>query len=83
MKESVGSRMTPRFRTRGEGVTVCPSMQSEMSWVEGRRDLGPMMMISDLLQLSLRKLLFIQVFIAERQVVRVERMAGVMVAVEM
>ena len=61
LKGRVGSRMTPRFRTRGEGVTVCPSMHSEKSWVEGRWDLGPVMMISDLLQLSLRKLLFIRV----------------------
>lgn len=41
-----------------------------------------MMMISDLLQLSLRKLLFIQVFISVRQLMRVERMAGVMGFVE-
>ena len=32
--------MTPRFRTRGEGVTVCPSVHSEKSWVEGKWDLG-------------------------------------------
>ena len=43
-------------------VSVCPSMQSKKSWEKGRRDLGPMKMISDLLKLSLRKLLFIKVF---------------------
>ena len=46
---------------QGEGVTVCPSMHSDKSLVEWRRDLGQIMMFSDLLQWCLRKLLFIQV----------------------
>ena len=55
-----------------EGVTVDPSMQSEKSCVELVRELGPIMMISDLLQLSLRKFFCIHVFISVRQAVRVE-----------
>ncbi len=52
------------------------------SWEEGRRVLEPVIIISDILQLSLRKLLFFQVFVSVRQFVRVDRMAGVMVFVE-
>ena len=43
--ERVGSRMTPRLRTRVEGVTMEPSMFREKSCVERVRELGPM--ISD------------------------------------
>lgn len=75
---SVGSKMKPRFRIWGEVVTVWPSTDRVKSWVEGRSDLGPMTMISDLLQLSLRKLAFIQDFIADRQFVMVNTVAGVM-----
>ena len=57
---------------RVEGVTVDPSMQSEKSCVELVRELGPIMMISDLLQLSFRKFFCIHVFISVRQAVRVE-----------
>ena len=59
-----------------------PSMFSETSWVEQMRELGPMMMIYDLLQLSLRKLFCIHVFISVRQAVRVEWVVVVMVLVE-
>lgn len=70
--------MKPRFRIWGEVVTVGPSTERVKSWEEERSDLGPMTMISDLLQLSLRKLAFIQDFIAERQFVMVNTVAGVM-----
>ena len=46
------------------------------------RDLGPMMMSSDLLQLSWRKFVCIQVFMSLRQAERVEWVAGVMVLEE-
>ena len=78
----MGSKKTPRLLTRVEGVTREPSMFSEKSWLERVRESGPMMSISDLLQLSLRKLCCIQVFISVRQVVRVEWVAAVMVGVE-
>jgi len=70
--------MKPRFQIWGEVVTVWPSTERVKSWEEGRSDLRPMMMILDLLQLSLRKLAFIQDFIAERQVVMINTVAGVM-----
>jgi len=53
-------------------------MERVKSWEEGRTDLGPMAMISVLLQLILRKLAFIQDFIAERKVVMVNTVGGVM-----
>lgn len=62
---------------------MCPSMESAKSLEGGRRDFEPMIMITNLLQLNLRKLWFIQVFIPVRQSVRVERMAGVIVLAEM
>ena len=49
--------MIPRLRTLVEGVT---SMLSEKVWVERVREVGPMMRISNLLQLSLRKFRCIQ-----------------------
>ena len=55
-KERVGSRMTPRLRTRGEGVMVDVSMLSEMGPVLLRVDLVPMRSSSVLSLLSLRKL---------------------------
>ncbi len=58
-------------------------MLSEKSRVEGCRDFGPMIIITDLLQLSYRELLFIQVFISVRPFVMLERMARLMVLVEM
>ena len=68
----MGSRMMPRFRTRVEGVTMDPSILSEKSVVERVREVGPMMMISDLLQFSLRKFFCIHVLISVRQAVRAE-----------
>ena len=59
-----------------------PSMFSEKSWVERVRESGPMMIISDLLQLSFRRFCCIQVFISVRQVERVEWVAAVMGGVE-
>lgn len=59
-------------------ATIWPSTDIVKSLEEGRSDLGPMIMISDLLQLSLRKLAFIQDFIADRQFVMVDTVAGVM-----
>ena len=47
------------------------------------RDLGPMIIISDLSQFSWRKLVCIQVLISVRQLVSVERVAVVMDLVEM
>ena len=82
MNESVGSNMTPRLRMRVEVVTRVLSILREKFWVERVRESGPMMIISDLLQLSLRKFLCIQDFISVRQVVRVEWVAVVMVGVE-
>ena len=58
-------------------------MQSEKFGEVGRVDFGPKILISVLLLLSLRKLWFIQVFMSVRQLVRVERIAGVMVLVVM
>ena len=81
--ESVGSKMMPRLRTRVEGVTMEPSMSREKSCVELVSEFGPMIMISDLLQFSFRKLFFIQDLTWLRQAVRVECVVGVMVLVEM
>ncbi len=47
------------------------------------RHLGPIMIITDVSQLSLRKLVYSQYFISVMQLVRVEREAGVMALVEM
>ena len=68
----MGSNVTPRLRTRVEVVTVEPSMLRVKFWVERVRVSGPMIKISDLLQLSLRKLFCIHVLMSVRQVVRVE-----------
>ena len=78
-KERVGSRMTPRLRTLVEGVTVEPSIFMDMFWVERVRVSGPMMRISDLLQLSFKKFFCIQVLTSVRQVVMVDKVVGVMV----
>ena len=53
--DRVGSKMIPRLRMWLEVLTRDPSMVSEKSWVERVRESGPMMIISDLLQLSFRK----------------------------
>ena len=71
--------MTPRLRILAEGVMMELSMFREKLQVERVRASGPMMIISDLLQLSLRKLFCIQFFISVRQVVRVEWVVAVMV----
>ena len=61
--------MIPRLGTWVEGVTMERSILSEKSWVDRVRELGPMMIISDLLQLSLRKLFCIHILTSVRQVV--------------
>lgn len=71
-KERVGFKMIPRLRTWVEGVMVEPSMLREKVWAEWVRCFGPIMSISDLLQLSLRKFCCIQDLISARQMVRVE-----------
>ena len=71
-KEMVGSRMILRFWTWVEGVMMEPSMLRVKVWAERVRCFGPIMSISDLLQLSLRKFCCIHDFISARQVVRVE-----------
>ena len=81
--ERVGSKMAPRLRICGDACTVEPSMLREKFWFDWMRDLGPMMMISDLSQLSLRKFVCIQAFISIRQLVRVEWVAVVIDFVEM
>ena len=53
-------------------------MQSEKFWEVAMMVFGPKMIISVLLPLSLRKLWSIQVLLSVRQLVRVDRMAGVM-----
>ena len=58
-------------------------MHSEKFWEVGRVDFGPKIIISVLLLLSLRKLWFIQIFMSVRQLVRMERIAEVMVLVVM
>ena len=58
-------------------------MQSEKFWELGMMFFGPKMIISVLLPLSLRKLWCIQVLMSVRQLVRVDRMAGVMALVVM
>lgn len=47
------------------------------------RDFGPMMILSDLSQFSLRELAYIQDLISVRQLVRVECVAGVRDFMEM
>ena len=64
--------MIPRLRAWVEGVMVEPSMLREKVWAEWVRCLGPIMSISDLLQLSLRTFCCIHDFISARQMVRVE-----------
>lgn len=61
-----------------EGVMIEPSILSEEVWVEWVREFGPMMRISDLLQLSLRKFCCIHDFMCARQVMRAEWVAVVM-----
>ena len=56
VKVRVGSMMTPRLRTRVEGVMVEESMGSEMGPVLLRVDLVPMRRSSVLSLFSLRKL---------------------------
>ena len=58
-------------------------MQSEKFGEVGLMVFGPKMIISVLLPLSLRKLWSIQVLLSVRQLVRVDRMAGVMAVVVM
>ena len=58
-------------------------MQSEKFWEVGMMVFGAKMIISVLLPLSLRKLWCIQVLMSVRQLVRVDRMAGVMAVVVM
>lgn len=53
-----------------EGVIVEPSILRERFMVERVRALGPIMIISDSLLLSLRKFFCIHVLISVRQVVR-------------
>ena len=65
-----------------EGVTMEPSIFKEKVWVERVREFGPMMSISDLLELSLRKFSCIHDFISVRQEVRVEWVTEVMVLEE-
>ena len=45
-----GGGMMPGLWTQMEGVTMAPSISIEKSWVELVWEVGPMMMISDLLQ---------------------------------
>ena len=73
--------MMPRLRMWEEGVTVDPSMFNEKSRVVLVRGLGPIIMISDLLQFSLRKFFCIQFLTSVRQAVRVEWVVGVMALV--
>ena len=80
--ERVESKVTPRLRMWGDGMTVEPSILRVKLWAELVREFGPMSRISDLLQLSFRKLFCIQVLMSLRQVVRVECVAAVMVLVE-
>ena len=56
-------------------------MQSEKFWEVGMMVFGPKMIISVLWPLSLRKLWSIQVLMSVRQLVRVDRMPGVMAVV--
>ena len=58
-------------------------MQSEKFWEVGMMVFGLTMIISVLLPLSLRKLWSIQVLMSLRQLVRVDRMGGVMAVVVM
>lgn len=69
--ERVVSKMAPRLRMCWDVCTMEPSMVREKFWVDLVRDLGPMMIISDLSQFSLRKFVCIQVFISSKQLVRV------------
>lgn len=57
-------------------MTERPSIGRMKSCEEGRRNLGPVMSNFDLLQLSLRKLVVIHDFIAVKQLVMVETVAG-------
>ena len=75
--------MTPRFRQWGEGDRVVQSIvrwKSLAAWV---REFGPIRIMSDLSQFSLRKLACIQDLMSERQLDRVEWVVGVMALVEM
>lgn len=74
--------MIPRLWTRVELVTIEPSMFSEKVWVERVKEFVLMMRSSDLLQLSLRKLCCIHDCLPARQVVRVERVAEVLILAE-
>ena len=58
-------------------------MQSEKFWEVGMMVFGLKMITSVLLPLSLRRLWSIQVLMSVRQLVRVDRMAGVMALVMM
>ena len=58
-------------------------MQSEKFWEVAMMVFGPKMIISVLLPLSLRKFSSIQVLMSMRQLMRVDRMAGVIAVVVM
>ena len=81
--ERLLSRIIPRSRMDGEGDRIVLSMVREKFWVDVVSDFEPMSIISDLSQVSLRKFVCSHVCSSDRQLLRVERVAGVMDFVEM
>lgn len=63
-KVSDGSKMMPRLRTVGEGLTCTPSISIDRSEREALRDLVSIIKMSVSSVLSLRKLVLIQVLMS-------------------
>lgn len=82
-KERLLSKMIPRLRQWGEGDRVEVPIVRRKSVAVWVTEFGPITIMSDLSQLSLRKLHCIQVLISDRQFERVEWVEGVMDLVEM
>lgn len=70
LKEKLLSKVTPRLRMCGEGDRVELSVVRQKLWVILVRDMGPMMITSDLSQFSLRTFVRIHDLISVRQSVR-------------
>ena len=71
-KERLLSNMSPRLRMCWEGDRVVLSMVRQKLGLVLVRDMGPMMIMSDLSPLSLRKLVCIHDLVSVKQLVRAE-----------
>lgn len=82
-KEMLLTRITPKLWICAKGDRVELSMVRQMLWVVLVRDFGPLIIVSDLSQFSLRKLACIHDLITVRHLITVECVTGMMDLVEM